>query len=131
MTTSKQKKSNGEDEPEGWKQAERHLRIERERLVSELAADLTPSEEVINGWEERDSAAEGGIRELEYVHRGAIRQRIIRIDRSLERINEGTYGLCNACGEGIERRRLSHEPDVEFCLSFHIVSDHESSPSTM
>jgi RNA polymerase-binding transcription factor DksA len=131
MTTSEQKKSKAADEPEGWKQIERRLRIERERLVSELAADVAPPDELVNGWQERDSASEREMRDLEYVHRGAIRQRIIRIDRALERIEAGTYGLCDGCGERIDRRRLSHEPGVEFCLACQKEFEAEIVPSTM
>ncbi|HTN72863.1 MAG TPA: TraR/DksA C4-type zinc finger protein [Methylomirabilota bacterium] len=37
------------------------------------------------------------------------------IDRAITRINERTYGLCVACHEPIETRRLEAFPEVEFC----------------
>ena len=131
MTTGKQTKPKAAEEPEGWKETERRLRIERERLVSELAAGVAPPDELVNGWQERDSASEREIRDLEYVHRGAIRQRVILIDRALERVEAGTYGLCSSCGERIDRRRLSQEPGVEFCISCQKISERESVPSTV
>jgi RNA polymerase-binding transcription factor DksA len=131
MLTGKQKKSKREDEPEGLNQTEQRLQIERKRLVSDLPADVAPPDELVNGWPERDSSSEREVRDLEYVHRGAIRQRIIRIDRALERIEAGTYGLCDGCGKRIDRRRLSHEPGVEFCLACQKEFEAEIVPSTM
>ena len=39
-----------------------------------------------------------------------------RIEMALGRILSGTYGLCLACHEPIEKRRLDTFPETEFCL---------------
>jgi phosphoserine phosphatase RsbU/P len=39
------------------------------------------------------------------------------VDMALERINDGTYGICEICKEAIEPRYLHVEPLVKVCLS--------------
>jgi putative phosphoribosyl transferase len=51
-------------------------------------------DELADGWQDRDSASEAEIRDVEFGHRGAIRQRILQIERALERIKSDTYGRC-------------------------------------
>jgi phosphoserine phosphatase RsbU/P len=38
------------------------------------------------------------------------------VDAALERMNAGTYGLCEVCHDPIETERLVADPLVEFCL---------------
>jgi DnaK suppressor protein len=39
-----------------------------------------------------------------------------KIHHALERINLGTYGLCEACGASIPASRLDAKPSVSLCL---------------
>ena len=39
-----------------------------------------------------------------------------RTERALAKFEEGTYGLCDACGEPIAAKRLQAMPDVVLCL---------------
>jgi RNA polymerase-binding transcription factor len=39
-----------------------------------------------------------------------------RIERALLKIDEGTYGICDACGRPISRGRLTAMPDGVLCL---------------
>jgi DnaK suppressor protein len=41
---------------------------------------------------------------------------IKKIDEALERIQAGTFGLCEKCEEPIEMRRLEARPTTTFCL---------------
>ena len=45
------------------------------------------------------------------------REKIARIDRSLESMNKGDYGICKACGEPIAFARLRAEPMTEHCVA--------------
>jgi sigma-B regulation protein RsbU (phosphoserine phosphatase) len=38
------------------------------------------------------------------------------VDSALERMNDGTYGLCESCHDTIEKDRLAADPLVRFCL---------------
>lgn len=40
-----------------------------------------------------------------------------KIQHALERIESGTYGVCESCGEAIPRARLEAKPSVSLCLS--------------
>lgn len=39
-----------------------------------------------------------------------------RIQRALVKLDEGTYGMCDACGDPIARARLQAMPDGVLCL---------------
>lgn len=43
------------------------------------------------------------------------------VDAALQRIDHGTYGICEACNDTIERDRLISDPLVRFCLD-HLTS---------
>jgi len=45
-----------------------------------------------------------------------IRQLLNDVDRALDRVSAGTYGLCEACHEPIEPERLAADPLTCFCL---------------
>lgn len=110
---------------------EQDLRTEREKLVSELAADSATPDELTDGWQDRDEPSEGQIRDVEFVHRGALRQRVLLIEGALERIKLGTYGRCAKCGRAIESRRLAQEAEALFCLGCQSDSEGETVPATM
>lgn len=38
------------------------------------------------------------------------------IDEALERIENGTFGLCDVCGKAIPRGRLMAKPHARFCI---------------
>jgi RNA polymerase-binding transcription factor DksA len=42
---------------------------------------------------------------------------IVEIDEALRRIENGTYGTCEACGGAIGRDRLRALPEVRHCVS--------------
>ncbi|HTN22638.1 MAG TPA: TraR/DksA C4-type zinc finger protein [Solirubrobacteraceae bacterium] len=42
---------------------------------------------------------------------------LARTERALAKLDEGTYGLCDACGEPIAAPRLQAAPDVAMCLA--------------
>jgi sigma-B regulation protein RsbU (phosphoserine phosphatase) len=45
-----------------------------------------------------------------------LRRLLKEIDSALERMDRGTYGLCEACHESIEAERLASDPLVRYCL---------------
>ena len=40
----------------------------------------------------------------------------VRIRAALERLDEGEWGYCLACGEEIAEKRLAHDPSVATCV---------------
>ncbi len=45
------------------------------------------------------------------------REEIISIDEALQRLQEGTYGICQRCGEPIRIERLEVQPYTPFCIA--------------
>src|SRR5829696_6190642 len=46
-----------------------------------------------------------------------LESRLERVDRALEKIDDGTYGVCDACGQDIDPRRLRAAPESSTCVS--------------
>ena len=47
-----------------------------------------------------------------------LRSRMLKdIDRSLRQLDEGTYGVCEGCGEEISSNRLQALPWARYCLT--------------
>jgi RNA polymerase-binding protein DksA len=47
------------------------------------------------------------------------------IERALERLDEGTYGTCEACGKPIGDERLEAMPATRFCLQDQAEAERE------
>jgi DnaK suppressor protein len=47
---------------------------------------------------------------------GAINRTIQQIEEALHRIDDGTYGVCTACGHLIRKPRLMNQPFVLTCM---------------
>lgn len=50
--------------------------------------------------------------ELEKTLRGELRD----VRQALERVREGSYGVCQRCGKAIDRERLETLPHTPYCL---------------
>ena len=48
---------------------------------------------------------------------GSLETTLARTERALAKLDEGSYGLCDACGEPILAARLAAMPDSVKCLS--------------
>lgn len=93
---------------------EKKLKKRRSQLLGEMrdiedALDDAPSKD----WEDR-SAERQGDEVLEALGQHD-RDEVRRIDAALSRINAGTYGECQKCGEPIAPARLEALPDTPFC----------------
>jgi len=48
--------------------------------------------------------------------RGRERKLLLKIEEALERIEEGTFGICEKCGEEISEQRLKARPVTTLCI---------------
>ena len=46
----------------------------------------------------------------------ALREQLTDVEGALQRIDEGTYGLCEVCGKQISEARLEAMPATPFCI---------------
>jgi sigma-B regulation protein RsbU (phosphoserine phosphatase) len=53
-----------------------------------------------------------------------LRQLIEEVDAALERMNEGSYGICESCHDSIEKDRLLADPLVRYCLD-HLTPEQQ------
>ena len=78
---------------------------------SELTGELASFDE-----EYADAATETFEREKDLSITNNIRDLTDQIDRALERIDEGNYGLCERCGRPIEKARIKALPYATLCI---------------
>jgi RNA polymerase-binding protein DksA len=45
-----------------------------------------------------------------------VRDLLQKVDRALQRIDAGTYGVCDRCGKPIEKARVKALPYVDLCI---------------
>ena len=106
------------------------IKLEKERklLEDELATIGQVDTDRKNGWEattkqmEVDSADENEVadkmEELEENELivGQLKPQLKEVSEALDRINRGTYGKCEVCGEVIEKERLEANPSAKKCM---------------
>src|SRR5215213_6391931 len=51
-----------------------------------------------------------------------------RTERALVKLDHGTYGLCDSCGEPIAEKRLAAMPDVVTCVSCAAAAPRVAAP---
>jgi len=53
------------------------------------------------------------------------RKLIIKIKEALKRIDDGTFGICEVCGEPIDHKRLEARPVTTLCIDCKIEQERE------
>ncbi len=105
--------------------ARQHLSEERARLeaVREEYADLHNTSEQASLGElsnldqhQADIGTETFDRERDLSLLEQVEAELADIEHALERLEEGTYGTCEACGKPIGDERLEAVPAARFCL---------------
>jgi DnaK suppressor protein len=103
---------------------------QREQLETEykrLTDELTQLQNNASSAEERREGSPFGKREeeatetLELEKRLAlenrVRQEMAKVEHALEKVKNGTYGLCDNCGQPINPERLEALPQASLCLN--------------
>lgn len=92
------------------------LRAEIDRTESDIANRL--GDAVIDaGDDQADVGAKAHEREHELVLTYNARELLAQAERALARIDDGTYGSCESCGEPIGKARLQAFPRATLCVS--------------
>jgi RNA polymerase-binding transcription factor DksA len=68
-------------------------------------------------------ACTGNDREIGWMHRSQLEQRLLAITDAQDRLFTGTYGRCTDCGKKISPKRLAGDPAVSFCFDCQRISD--------
>lgn len=72
-----------------------------------------------------DQASEERDRELELLLGDRERNKLLMIDEAFARLKEGTYGLCEECGDPINPKRLRIVPFTRTCVDCQTDKEHE------
>jgi RNA polymerase-binding protein DksA len=88
-----------------------HLHTQSQQLLEDEAGQ-EPSFDNHPG----DAATTTFERELEQTLEGTSETILKAIDRALARIEDGTYGTCQRCGQAISEERLEAMPYAELCI---------------
>ena len=56
-------------------------------------------------------------REKESTLRRSLQRRLLDVQNALRKVDQGTYGRCDACGQEINPKRLLAQPQASLCLS--------------
>ena len=119
-------------------EARQRLSDERERLTqvrSELASAgenerESTSELSSMDQHQADVATELFDRERDLGILEAVEGELTEVERALTRIDEGTYGTCEACGKAIGDDRLEAQPYARLCVEDQQQAERESRASS-
>ncbi len=95
---------------------------EGERLAEELRqlgdGNLSADGREGNAFSKRTEAATGT---AELTRRAALEQflkdHLAKVERALQKLDEGTYGICDGCGQAIDPARLEALPQASLCAN--------------
>ena len=69
-----------------------------------------------NGGDLEEEALEVSVYDSRLSTESVLEQEIKDIDRALEKIKNGTYGICEQCGQPISLSRLRVRPQAIYCI---------------
>jgi len=99
------------------------LETEQKRLTKELAqfkASVRPAEERREGspfGKREEEATESFELEKRLALEKRLRDQLAEVAHALHKFEEGTYGLCDSCGQPIDPARLEALPQATLCLN--------------
>ena len=105
-----------------FEQLRSNLESEQKRLIEELAqleANIRPTEVRREGspfGKREEEATESFELEKRLALEKQIRDHLADVEHALHKFEEGTYGLCDDCGQSINPDRLEALPQASLCV---------------
>lgn len=91
----------------------------RGKLIAEISKNLTP--ETLSAPTEIgdviDQAGDERDRELSLLLTDRNKEKLLAINEALEKLKEGSYGICEECGEKIGAGRIKVIPLTKYCVN--------------
>jgi DnaK suppressor protein len=85
------------------------------RLQETLRSEVDPEiDEADPGFVEQESAL---------VLAEALEHKLASIDHALRRLQNGTYGICESCGQPIDPARMEAVPETALCLKCKVIDE--------
>jgi RNA polymerase-binding transcription factor DksA len=92
-----------------------YLESVRRELFEELAS-VTTSQRGSNGQGKEEAAIVYSEIDKKTARINTIRQSLAEVEIALEKLEKGTYGLCNCCNNVIAAERLEAIPQTSLCI---------------
>jgi len=91
----------------------------RRQVLREIDNDLKEGREGAkdDGMDTYDLASEERDREISFILSDREREKLVAIQEALERIEDGSYGICESCESDIAAGRLEALPFTRLCVS--------------
>ena len=111
--------------PEFLATIEKELADEKAKLEQELAKFTKKNPHVADDYDTAfpefgDKEDENAAEVAEYINSKPVEEGLEKtlrdVNKSLERIKKGTYGICKYCGKPIEEKRLQARPTSSACV---------------
>jgi DnaK suppressor protein len=111
---------------------EKKIQEIKKKLIAQKKALLDEAEEALNKLPGQtvfpdlgDQATAETERSFMLRLRGRERRLLKKIDEAVERIEQGTFGICDRCGNEIDVRRLEARPVTTMCIECKIQQEEE------
>ena len=107
------------------------LRVELERMVEGLEEDQrfrAEEEEDFTQHDSGDMSHSLFTREMDATVEQTLERRLRNVERALQKVEEGTYGICDDTGEPIPRGRLEAVPEAIYTLEAQQRHERERRP---
>jgi DnaK suppressor protein len=113
------------------KNARERLLGMKKQILREISDDLKHGREGAkeDGMDTYDLASEERDREISFILSDREREKLQSIDDALERIEDGSYGICDACESEIAPARLEAMPFTRLCVSCQAEREKEAKMS--
>ncbi|MBI5025974.1 MAG: RNA polymerase-binding protein DksA [Nitrospirae bacterium] len=98
---------------------------QKEALLAEAGEALNALPGEINFPDMGDQATAETDRNFMLRLRGRERTLLKKIDEAIERLDSGTFGICEECGEAIDIRRLDARPVTTLCINCKTQQEEE------
>ncbi len=107
----------------------KELLVEMKRtILRDISEDLKHGREGAkdDGMDTYDLASEERDREINFILSDREREKLQAIEEALERIDDGTYGMCDSCESEIAPGRLEALPFSRLCVSCQTEREKEA-----
>jgi DnaK suppressor protein len=103
----------------------------RRQVLKEISNDLKQGREGAKdeGMDTYDLASEERDREISFILTDRERGKLQAIQEALERVDEGTYGMCDSCESEIAPARLEALPFTRLCVNCQAEREKEAKAS--
>lgn len=104
---------------------QRELEARRHSYLADVARSTATALELTEDGANQDMADEDGFGEGDTLNverdrlllvASEARAKVAEIDAALERVDAGTYGVCESCGKPIPKARLEVVPEATLCV---------------